>query len=190
MHTPDQNSSATREVHFTYSPPHVFDILPMTQAEKSHAWYSKNELQGFKKRARSISSMKKFEVGNMCFRGLEHRTSIPRAKAKKYAIWAVLEVQKRLRRRLVDTPMDDVVALAVVAQKLTLPARNLASSTGSDDALEAYQVYRSPNVSHISRQNPLFAGQPMHTSKSEANTSQSPKPGKGENIFSFERTGI
>ena len=121
------------------------------------------------------------------FRGLEHRTSFRRLNEKRIAIRAVVEVQKRLRQRAVGTPLDSSTVLALVVRKLTLPARILAFSVGSHDAFEAYQVYKSADVSDPCH-NPLEA-QSIQTRERTASAIQSAKISELEESV-FEHAGI
>ena len=191
VNTSDQKSSATRVVRFTEIFPRVFSFHPMTQAENYRAWYSQNELKGFKTRAivktRSMILTKKDggKIGR--FRGLEHHVSFRRLNQKRIAIRAVMEIQKQLRHREVDTPLDSSTVLALAIRKLTLPARILAFSVGSYDAFKAYEVYRSADVL-----DPCWyplAAQSIHTRKRTVSAIQSAKSSRREESV-FEHVGI
>lgn len=148
----------------------------MNRDERDTLWYSAEEFTGFKNQARTVSRRIRnrnvaFGFNNACMfgdilpgfptyleddatsedscnRGLEFRMSIERQKNKIIAKKAVLEAQRRLRRKFLYDAARGVVTdrtdsenrLASVAAKFSHSARDLAIKTGMVDFVTAYPL--------------------------------------------------
>jgi len=106
----------------------------------SKAWFSREELRGFKEKAieesRDLVPHEDDGGDESCFRGLEHHISVDRTKRKNITVAAVLEVQNRLRSQTSKASSETEEILAVVARKLSQWAVRLARLAGHRDYSE------------------------------------------------------
>ena len=136
-----------RFVHFTAS--RVIHFTPWSKSEIPAAWYSNAEMDSIRRRAfNDTIRLAENRGGDLeCGgRGLEHRISPDRIKRKKLAIAAVVEVQRRLRGEKMTSGHDPGIVLALVAERLTRPARKVARYVGDRDFARALGVYAADGM--------------------------------------------
>lgn len=153
----------------------------MNQSERDIRWYSAEEFTSFKNTVRTISKKIRdrngpcgsdssfishtqnstsriyYDIDGTCIsdgcnRGLEFRMSLERQRNKIIAKKAVLEAQRRLKRKnlydasrgIIPDRIDSDNRLAIVAAKFSLSARDVAIRTGMIDFITAYPLTSEP----------------------------------------------
>eukprot|EP00566_Odontella_aurita_P026948 CAMPEP_0113584408 /NCGR_PEP_ID=MMETSP0015_2-20120614/33090_1 /TAXON_ID=2838 /ORGANISM="Odontella" /LENGTH=179 /DNA_ID=CAMNT_0000489461 /DNA_START=18 /DNA_END=554 /DNA_ORIENTATION=- /assembly_acc=CAM_ASM_000160 len=150
-----------RTVHFASAQaaasPAVQSQPLLTSEEIATTWYSAKEQEQLKATAREDTRLLIAKRGSMkrsrsstgglvekeekqCYRGLEHRASLGRAKRKCVAIRAVLEAQRRLKNGF-ETDTDPAIIISILSQKFTRVSAEEARLRGNSDFLVAYQAY-------------------------------------------------
>lgn len=124
----------------------------------------KNSSRSLRSLKEDVKALLDLENACACFRGLELRLSVQRQRNKFVAIRAVLEAQRRLRKKAAleaacgreTNKIDSDNRLALVSAKFTRSAREDAAEVGKEDFVKAYSSTHTPLSSPIYNYDPIY----------------------------------